>query len=77
MMETKICIICGKEHNRRSRDFCSRKCRDKWYNAFYYYQNKEEVLEKNRKWAKDNRQRANEIANQSYHRRKKLNEQSL
>ncbi len=49
-MEQKICIVCGKENYSRSKRFCSEKCHQEWY----YNQNKEKILERHRKWNKDN-----------------------
>lgn len=58
-----ICKNCGKEIVGKSKNFCSLKCK----NHFYYEQNKEKFLEKNKKWAKDNKERKNEQQREKYH----------
>lgn len=54
----KYCIVCGCENFSRSKRFCSKKCADKFWFQEYYKNNKEEVLEKNKKWQKDNPEKA-------------------
>jgi hypothetical protein len=47
----KICVICNKEHNRKS-DFCSHTCNCKQYKKDH----KEEIVEYHSKWYQDNRE---------------------
>lgn len=58
---TKYCIVCGSENFSRSKRFCCRKCADKYWFEQYYNNHKEEVLNKNKQWAKNNPERAREI----------------
>ena len=48
----RYCIVCGSENFSRSKRFCCKKCADKYWFQKYYEIHKEEILEKNKKWAK-------------------------
>lgn len=57
------CKNCGKEITGKSKNFCSKTCK----NQFYYKENKDRILEKNRNWAKENKVKRAEYKRERYH----------
>lgn len=71
MDNKKYCIVCGCENFSRSKMFCSKKCGDRYWFQQYYKKHKEEVIEKNKKWQKDNPEKANASTKKWLEKKKK------
>lgn len=56
------CKNCGNEIQGKSKKFCCIECK----NQFYYKQNKDPILAKNRKWSSINKEKRARIKRERY-----------
>lgn len=63
LLTKKECLGCDKSiplGSNSNAKYCSTKCRHKLYYKFYYQKHKRILLERSKRWMKENRKRYNE-----------------